>query len=212
MLAITTAAAVRTAGKGDERAVLSSLTLAFSTDPAARWLYPDPHQFLTHFPEFARAFGGRAFEHGSAYMTEGYCGAALWLPPGVQPDDQTIWELVERTASPPIQSDMAGIFEQMASYHPREPHWYLPLIGVEPAYQNRGYGAALLRTYRRRRRARSSTAMVGLRSTVRAPPPVSTSAQRTDERNESGRCGHTTCRTCGQGVTVHTPSYWPIPC
>jgi GNAT superfamily N-acetyltransferase len=145
MLEITTADAVRTAGKGDERAVLSSLTLAFSTDPAARWLYPDPHQFLTHFPEFARAFGGRAFEHGSAYMTEGYCGAALWLPPGVQPDDQTIWELVERTASPPIQSDMAGIFEQMASYHPREPHWYLPLIGVEPAYQNRGYGAALLR-------------------------------------------------------------------
>ena len=30
--------------------------------------------------------------------------------------------------------------------HPREPeHWYLPMIGVAPAWQGRGYGAALLR-------------------------------------------------------------------
>jgi ribosomal protein S18 acetylase RimI-like enzyme len=33
----------------------------------------------------------------------------------------------------------------MAGYHPAEPHWYLPLIGVDPTHQNRGYGSALLR-------------------------------------------------------------------
>jgi ribosomal protein S18 acetylase RimI-like enzyme len=33
----------------------------------------------------------------------------------------------------------------MASYHPTEPHWYLPLIGVDPAYQGLGFGSALLR-------------------------------------------------------------------
>jgi GNAT superfamily N-acetyltransferase len=28
--------------------------------------------------------------------------------------------------------------------HPPEPHWYLALVGTEPAHQNHGVGAALL--------------------------------------------------------------------
>jgi ribosomal protein S18 acetylase RimI-like enzyme len=32
----------------------------------------------------------------------------------------------------------------MSSYHPGEPHWYLPLIGVDPLYQGGGVGSALL--------------------------------------------------------------------
>jgi len=32
----------------------------------------------------------------------------------------------------------------MAEYHPAEPHWYLPLIGVAPAQQGHGYGSLLL--------------------------------------------------------------------
>ena len=36
------------------------------------------------------------------------------------------------------------MFEQMVKCHPQEPHWYLPLIGVDPAYQGKGYGDALM--------------------------------------------------------------------
>jgi ribosomal protein S18 acetylase RimI-like enzyme len=32
----------------------------------------------------------------------------------------------------------------MGSYHPQEPHWYLPFIGVQPAWQGRGLGGLLL--------------------------------------------------------------------
>jgi ribosomal protein S18 acetylase RimI-like enzyme len=32
----------------------------------------------------------------------------------------------------------------MASYHPPEPHWYLPLLGVDPTRQGQGVGSALL--------------------------------------------------------------------
>ena len=32
----------------------------------------------------------------------------------------------------------------MGRWHPEEPHWYLPLIGTDPARQGRGYGSALL--------------------------------------------------------------------
>ncbi|MFQ5758001.1 MAG: hypothetical protein ACE5H7_18160, partial [Acidiferrobacterales bacterium] len=57
--------------------------LAFSADPAARWLWPNPQQYLTHFPSFVKAFGGQAFSHKSAYYVDGYAGAALWLSPEV---------------------------------------------------------------------------------------------------------------------------------
>jgi ribosomal protein S18 acetylase RimI-like enzyme len=33
----------------------------------------------------------------------------------------------------------------MGRYHPSEPHWYLPLIGVDPARQSQGHGSALMR-------------------------------------------------------------------
>ena len=33
---------------------------------------------------------------------------------------------------------------QMESHHPSEPHWYLPLIGIDPKHQGKGLGGALL--------------------------------------------------------------------
>jgi ribosomal protein S18 acetylase RimI-like enzyme len=44
-----------------------------------------------------------------------------------------------------ILPDLMGVFEQMERYHPKEPHWYLPLIGVDPACQGQGHGSTLMR-------------------------------------------------------------------
>ena len=37
-----------------------------------------------------------------------------------------------------------SFFKKMDSYHPKEPHWYLPLLGVDPFYHSKGFGSALL--------------------------------------------------------------------
>jgi ribosomal protein S18 acetylase RimI-like enzyme len=126
-----------------ERAI-ATLTLAFSADPATRWAFPDPEQYLTWFPRFARAFGGRAFEHGTAHCAEGYAGVALWLPPGVTPDEAAMGSVFQRGVPEQDQEPMFAVLEQMASYHPHEPHWYLPLLGVDPTRQRQGVGSALL--------------------------------------------------------------------
>ena len=136
---------VRTAGRPDEHAVIDVITLAFSTDPMARWAYPAPETFLGVWPAMVRAFGGAGFPHGTVHLIEGGGAAAMWLPPGVEPDLEALMALTERHASPELQVDMAQVFEQMASYHPAEPCWYLPLIGVDPIAQGRGLGSALLR-------------------------------------------------------------------
>ncbi|HTN72374.1 MAG TPA: GNAT family N-acetyltransferase [Methylomirabilota bacterium] len=129
---------------GDETRAIDTLVLAFSADPAVRWLYPDPRQYTANFPSFVRAFAGKAFEHGCAYSIDGFSGAALWLPPGVHPDAEVLAGLIQRSVSEHKLEEVFGVFEQMGSYHPSEPHWYLPLIGVDPAQQSRGYGSALM--------------------------------------------------------------------
>ncbi|MBA4109007.1 MAG: GNAT family N-acetyltransferase [Leptothrix sp. (in: Bacteria)] len=136
---------IRTATAADEAAVISALVLAFSTDPAVRWTWPDPQQYLRNFPPFVKAFGGRAFALGSAHVAPDFAGAALWLPPGAEMDDEGVTDIVESTVSPQAENDVFPLLEQMGLHHPKEPHWYLPLIGVDPARQNQGHGAALMK-------------------------------------------------------------------
>lgn len=136
---------IKTATPAQESPAVGVVVLAFSADPAARWSYPDPDQYLRHFPAFVRAIGGKAFEHGSAHYAEGFSGAALWLPPDVHPDQDALVSLVERTVSESLLKNVFGVIEEMGRYHPEEPHWYLPLIAVDPSRQGQGHGSALLR-------------------------------------------------------------------
>lgn len=136
--------ATRIASSNDQTIVIGVLTLAFSTDPMARWSFSDPARYLETFPSLARAFGGGAFENGTAYITDGYTGAALWLPPGVSSDEESLKEIFENATSDDIKEDMQVIFEQMEKFHPTQPHWYLPMIGVDPVCQGSGIGSALM--------------------------------------------------------------------
>ena len=124
---------------------IATVVLAFSADPIARWFYPDPHQYLLHLPSFVRAFAGKSFEHNSAYCVDGYLGAALWLPPDVHPDESVLAALLQRTIPKENQQEIFAFTERMNSSHPSEPHWYLPMIGVDPAKQGNGCGSALMK-------------------------------------------------------------------
>jgi ribosomal protein S18 acetylase RimI-like enzyme len=139
-----TTAQIRTATIADQKYIIASLVLAFSNDPVARWMYPDPYQYLTHFPRFVQTFGGKAFELGTAYARDGYSGAALWFPPGVDPDIELTIEILQESIFESDRMDVFAVLEQMSHYHPKEPHWYLPIIGVEPTQQGKSYGSALM--------------------------------------------------------------------
>jgi len=135
---------IKTATAAEAAPVIAVLTLAFCTDPGVRWTYPEPQQYRRHFSRFVHAFGGKAFAHGSAYYVEGYAGAALWLPPAVSPDDNAMHTLLQHTVPEQGYTDLLAVFEQVSPYLPQEPYWYLPLIGVDPFHQGKGYGAALM--------------------------------------------------------------------
>jgi ribosomal protein S18 acetylase RimI-like enzyme len=135
---------IKSATASNEASAIAVVVLAFSGDPAARWTWPDPDQYLKHFPGFVKIFGGNAFAHDSAYYVDGFAGAALWMPPGISPDEDALITLLQRTGSAQFQKDGTAVFEQMGRYHPQEPHWFLPFIGVDPSHQGKGYGGALM--------------------------------------------------------------------
>jgi len=133
------------AGPQDADRVIDILTLAFAADPPNRWMYPEAAHFLRHFPSFAAALGGAALPNRTALVSADYSGAALWLPPDVGPDEEALADLIAKSVAAAKQSYLMAIIEEMGRYHPNEPHWYLPFIGVDPAQQGKGLGAALLK-------------------------------------------------------------------
>jgi len=136
---------IRPATRSDQDRVEAAMTMAFVADPMARWAWPDPLQYVRTFMPFATLFGGRSFDHGSAHVVGDFVGVAQWLPPGVQPDDGPLLEHFARNMSEPRLGELVSLFEQMAGFHPQEPHWHLAVIGVDPLYQGRGYGSQLMR-------------------------------------------------------------------
>jgi ribosomal protein S18 acetylase RimI-like enzyme len=124
--------------------------LGFAADPMTRWVWPDSSEYLRMMPRFVRAFGGPAFEHGTAYITERVRAAALWLPPGVEPDHAAMGALMEESLRPDIAEDLGSIVKSMAEHHPSQPHWYLPLIAADPNCVGQGLGALLMKYSLRR--------------------------------------------------------------
>ena len=138
------------AGADVRASAISSIVLGFATDPMTRWVWPDPSDYLRIMPQFANAFGGKAFELGTAYITEGAHAAALWLPPGVEPDEAAMGAVMAQSPRPDIAEDIGAVLEGMAKYHPKEPHWYLPLIAADPNWIGQGLGTLLMKHALRR--------------------------------------------------------------
>lgn len=136
---------VRVAGPQDRSAGLATIVLGFGTDPFNRWLFPDAQRYLAAMPAMADAFGGRAFEYGTAHIAADFGGVALWLPPGVEPDRDRLLGVLFDNISEAVAADLAGVGAGMAEYHERAGScWYLPLIAVDPLHQGRGIGARLM--------------------------------------------------------------------
>jgi GNAT superfamily N-acetyltransferase len=136
---------IRSATPDEMSQAVAAIVAAFLTDPLARFAWPSPHDHLRAMPLAAREFAGASFEHGTAYVSADFCGTALWLPPGVHPNGEALEGVFRATAKPEHLADLLATFEKMEQWHPEEPHWYLPIVGVEPNAQGKGLGAELMR-------------------------------------------------------------------
>jgi ribosomal protein S18 acetylase RimI-like enzyme len=123
---------------------IATIVMAFTLDPLMRWMLPEPRQYLVYLPKFLRFFAGGAFDHASAYRSEDFNAAAMWLPPGISPDKKSLAQVMQEAVAPALQDEVFALFGKVEAAHPDTEHWYLPTIGVDPLCQGKGYGSALL--------------------------------------------------------------------
>lgn len=135
---------IRSATPDEVPHAVAAIVAAFIADPPARFAWPSPHDYLSTMPLATREFAGSSFTHGTAYVSADLCGAALWLPPGVEPNSEPLEKMFRDTAKREHLDDLLATFQKMEQSHPREAHWYLPQIGVDPNAQGKGIGAALM--------------------------------------------------------------------
>ncbi|MBE7368884.1 GNAT family N-acetyltransferase [Ramlibacter pallidus] len=136
---------IRSATAEELPQAVGTIVAAFVADPPARFAWPSARDYLQTMPVATRAFAGSCVDHGTAYVTADFRGAALWLPPGAQADNAALDKVFRDSVQREHLDDLLATFERMEMSHPREAHWYLPQIGVDPTAQGQGLGAQLMR-------------------------------------------------------------------
>jgi ribosomal protein S18 acetylase RimI-like enzyme len=142
------ASEIRSAVPGDVAVLARALAAAFADDPIFGWLLRDERRRndkLLRF--FALELGDVVLPSGTVWMSPEGSGACLELPPGG-------WRMPLRTQALHAPG-FAAVFGRslpralitittMERKHLREPHFYVPYVGVAPEGQGVGLGTKLL--------------------------------------------------------------------
>jgi GNAT superfamily N-acetyltransferase len=139
---------IRKAGPGDVPALAGALARAFDDDPVMGWLFPDSARRTRTLPRFFSAHLTKiVLPHGEVYTTEDVAGGALWEPPGkwrlgVQGQLRMLPDFI-RLFGRRLGVASRGL-NLVEAHHPHELHWYLAVLGTEPARQGQGIGSYLM--------------------------------------------------------------------
>lgn len=113
--------------------VVNVLTDAFMPDPVVCWLFPETTERRQLQAGFYRSLLGHPA--AEAHLV-GHDGAAIWL---------TFTNGQALGGEPPQHDRLRALGEALAERHPKEPHLYLPCMGVVSTRQGAGIGSAMLR-------------------------------------------------------------------
>jgi GNAT superfamily N-acetyltransferase len=144
---------LRAVTAADVPAVSAVLARAFDDDPVMGLLFPDPaarpvgltrlFRILVRRHLSGRAVQAATDEHGTILA------AALWDPP-LRWRSPAWRELLALPAYAWAFRGRLGVAGRttaaIEAAHPAGPHWYLAVVGTEPAAQGTGVGSALLRS------------------------------------------------------------------
>lgn len=145
--------------RSQQSTAIKTLAAAFLADPVMQYFYavdPDARsqglQWLSRYTlRYCQRYD-QIYVAPTERSPETIKGCAIWLPPGAYP--LNVWRLLWLGFYQfplHIQRDRLkeffDLFERTERCHKEamtEPHWYLALLGVAPAFQGQGVGATLL--------------------------------------------------------------------
>jgi ribosomal protein S18 acetylase RimI-like enzyme len=139
---------VRKATAADLPRVVEAVARSFYEDPVFRWVVPNDGRRLRELKRGFHLFARRIwFPHDETFTTDRLIGGAFWMPPGT-------WHLsvLKQLSMLPAMAvitrgdlpRLLSVLNAIEAKHPHEQHYYLPVIGISPEWQGRGFGSALL--------------------------------------------------------------------
>lgn len=148
--------AIRPVTPDDVPRLAASLARAFADDGMTDWICGPRgienderrnERTASLFTGYLRCL---SLPHGMAFTAPECAGASLWSPPGLwQPGVATQLRMT------PYFVAAAGLrrlptrylaAQRVLAAHPKQPHYYLQVLGVDPAAQGHGWGSSLLKT------------------------------------------------------------------
>jgi len=141
--------AARPAVWGDADPISETLGRAFFDDPMICFLLAAESTRPAKMPRLFKLLFKLGLPHGACDVTNGFEAVALWRPPG-----QWHVPFYQYITNGPEFLNVFGIrgglhamsmMDIVERHHPKEPHYYLQVIGTDPGKQGKGYGGVVMR-------------------------------------------------------------------
>ncbi len=138
----------RVATATDRPIVTRILVEAFQDDPMwGPWAFPDPHARRRGREAVFTVLVEGAMRYPWVWLTTDHAAAAVWIPPGeteLSPAQERRIDSILRDSLGADVDAVLDAFERFEQARPEEPHFYLTLLGTDPAHHGRRIGQGLL--------------------------------------------------------------------
>jgi ribosomal protein S18 acetylase RimI-like enzyme len=140
---------IQVADRGDRLALVKTLALAFQTDPAVSWIFPDSELRSRRLPMMFDFLVQSDFDAGMVLRSPENEVATLWRAPGKAESPKI--ELI-KLAVPLLRTfgtalgRALSIADAIDAHYPRDfEFWYLHYAGVRSEHQGKGWGGTAIR-------------------------------------------------------------------
>jgi ribosomal protein S18 acetylase RimI-like enzyme len=139
---------VRKATLDDLSILVPLVARAFHPQPLTCWLLGKNDKALKRGQRLIELEFEKALPYHLTYTTHGLHGAALWHPPDKKLElrHDLIWSLNSAAAIGLSLRTISHIITglRLALQEPKQSHYYLAILGVDPEAQGKGIGSALI--------------------------------------------------------------------
>ncbi len=144
----------RVATTADTEAIVATITSAFFNDPLWGPVFADEQQRTMQSQVMWRVHIASALRYPFTLVTPQVEAAAVWIPPGgtelTELEEQGLERILTQSAGEAACQKILRIYQQLDAAHPKEPCFYLSLLGVHDSFRGHGLGMSLLRDSLRR--------------------------------------------------------------